>query len=607
MLLRFALLATVLCFAAGQDVPSGDEAELSSTTEAASSIEEGAAFTLPLMATIPAIVVLVMLSGLFSGLTLGLMGLDLIGLETVEKGDNIELARCAAKIKPIRERGNLLLCTLLLGNVAVNSALSILTADVASGPVGFAVSTGLIVIFGEILPQACCAKYALQIGARAVYIVKFLLALFFVLTYPMSVALDFMLGKDLGQIYSKSELMEMVKLQLERGATDMETGRMAKQVVEGALKFREVSVRDVMTPVEDTYMLPGDTRLGYETIRDIHKLGFSRIPVYGKDKHDYKGLLYTKDLILVDPEDEMKLQDFIEVFDRKALTFELDDKLASCLTQFRKGSTHLGLVRSMQCHDPVNPVIELKGVITLEDIVEEILQEEIIDEADVYVDVDNHKLVGDGREKRHFNLGLFNSKWSISAEVLEADERKAVAAHLCRTFADDYHLRMQVRAFEWLLAVSEVQNRERFSPLAVEVPDARDQIYKTGDVCDFCTVVLQGRVSIVTGQDRFKTESGTFSVLARDALKDKTYKADFCAFVKTLKGRLVIITRKNFAKARELDKSTQKLQAAISQAESVQAGEAITATTQNESLISYGKRYLDNSSKHLNSCSCWGM
>merc|ERR1719401_2766338 len=81
--------------------------------------------SLPLFLSLPIIVFLVMLSGLFSGLTLGLMGLDLIGLETVENGDNVELSKCAAKIKPIRQKGNLLLCTLLLGNVAVNSALSI--------------------------------------------------------------------------------------------------------------------------------------------------------------------------------------------------------------------------------------------------------------------------------------------------------------------------------------------------------------------------------------------------------------------------------------------------------------------------------------------------
>merc|ERR1719440_119997 len=113
---------------------------------------------LPSSLSLPIIVLLVLPSGLFSGLTLGLMGLDVIGLETIKNGDNKELAHCAAKIAPVREKGNQLLCTLLLGNVAVNSLLSVLMAEISSGIIGFLVSTALIVTFGEILPQAACSR-----------------------------------------------------------------------------------------------------------------------------------------------------------------------------------------------------------------------------------------------------------------------------------------------------------------------------------------------------------------------------------------------------------------------------------------------------------------
>lgn len=57
------------------------------------------------------------------------------------------------KIQPVRADGNLLLCTLLLGNVSVNALLSIVMAKLTSGLVGFALATVIITIFGEIIPQ----------------------------------------------------------------------------------------------------------------------------------------------------------------------------------------------------------------------------------------------------------------------------------------------------------------------------------------------------------------------------------------------------------------------------------------------------------------------
>merc|ERR550539_1362976 len=99
------------------------------------------------------IVFLVALSGLFSGLNLGLMGLDPIGLRIVMASDDDKNRENARKIQPLRKHGNWLLCTLLIGNVAVNAALSILLADKTSGLLGFVISTTVITIFGEIIPQ----------------------------------------------------------------------------------------------------------------------------------------------------------------------------------------------------------------------------------------------------------------------------------------------------------------------------------------------------------------------------------------------------------------------------------------------------------------------
>lgn len=149
---------------------------------------------------IPLLFILVILSGMLSGLTLGLLGLDLFELKRIASGakpnatpDDVKNAQ---KIIPIRQHGNWLLCTLLVGNVAVNAAVSILLADYTSGLEGFILSTVIIVIFGEILPQATCARYPLVIGAKTTWFTNSLMIILSPVAYPISCGLDIILPPE---------------------------------------------------------------------------------------------------------------------------------------------------------------------------------------------------------------------------------------------------------------------------------------------------------------------------------------------------------------------------------------------------------------------------
>lgn len=104
---------------------------------------------LPLWTRIVLFIVLLTLSGLFSGLNLGLMSLDLSELEILKKIGTPKEQSFASKIYPLRKRGNFLLCTILLGNVLVNSTSTLILGDILSGVYAALGSTLLIVIFGE--------------------------------------------------------------------------------------------------------------------------------------------------------------------------------------------------------------------------------------------------------------------------------------------------------------------------------------------------------------------------------------------------------------------------------------------------------------------------
>lgn len=162
-----------------------------------------------------AILILFLLSGCFSGLNLGLLSLDISGLQIVSNGSDQRNARYAKAILPVRKHHNWLLCTLLLGNVMVNSLISILLADKTSGLLGFISSTIGIVILGEILPQAIASRHPLIVGYHTLWLVYFFMFALYVVARPLAFLLDKMLGTPLGTVYANSEFAHLVEMHRE--------------------------------------------------------------------------------------------------------------------------------------------------------------------------------------------------------------------------------------------------------------------------------------------------------------------------------------------------------------------------------------------------------
>ena len=249
------------------------------------------------------------------------------------------------------------------GNVAVNSLMSIFSAEIFDGTVGFILSTFLIVIFGEIIPQALCSRYALRIGSATVPLVKIIRCLFWIIAWPLAKALDLALGRELATTYSNGEMIELLKVHVKANIIDQEEAN----AMTGALTYKNICVKDAMTEIEHTYMLNVDGNLSFDTIGKIFKTGYSRIPIYEISKDNIIGLLFVKDLIFLDPEDCVPIRSFIQIFGRNVHLVWPDDTLGDVLAELKKGKSHLGVVRDVNNQDESqDPHYEVKGIITLE-------------------------------------------------------------------------------------------------------------------------------------------------------------------------------------------------------------------------------------------------
>lgn len=465
---------------------------------------------LPLWLSITIILVCLGFSSLFSGLNLGLMSLDRTELKILCNTGSARERQYARVIQPVREKGNFLLCSILLGNVLVNSTFTILLDGLTSGLFAVIVSTLSIVIFGEITPQAVCSRHGLAIGAKTIGITKVVMVLTFPMSYPISRMLDCALGEEIGNVYNRERLKELVKVTT--GVNDLDKNEV--NIISGALELRKKTVADVMTHIDDAFMLSLDAVLDFSTVSDIMKSGYSRIPVYDGDKKNIVTLLYIKDLAFVDTDDNTPLRTLCEFYQNPVHFVFEDMTLDLMFNQFKDGTIgHIAFVHRVNNEGDGDPFYETIGLVTLEDVIEELIQAEIVDETDVYID--NRTKVRRNRSKKQ--------DFSAFAERRE-NQKIRISPQL--TLATFQYLSTSVDAFKKEI-VSETILRRLLNQDIIHAikckgkskDDPRLFIYQQSKPVDFFVLILEGRVEVTVGKENLLFESGAFTYFGTAALQ----------------------------------------------------------------------------------------
>lgn len=163
------------------------------------------------------IIICMVQSSIFAGLTIGIFGLGRLKLEIEAEAGNKE----AIKILQIRRDSNFLLTTLLWGNVGMNVLIALLTDSVLTGASAFLFSTFVITCFGEIAPQAYFSRNALSLGAKLTPLVRFYQFILYPVAKPTSLILDWWLGKEKLELFKEQAMMIMLEKHIESGKSDI--------------------------------------------------------------------------------------------------------------------------------------------------------------------------------------------------------------------------------------------------------------------------------------------------------------------------------------------------------------------------------------------------
>ncbi len=319
------------------------------------------------------LVALLAMSAFFSSAETALTTVNRIKIKTMaDEGD-----KRAAMVLKVTDKPKKMLSAILIGNNIVNLSASSLATTLAIkvfGSVGAGIATGLltllILIFGEITPKSLATLNSIELSLKFAGIIN---AIMIVLT-PVITIINFLSGicirlfgidpdfKD--ETITEEEIRTMVDASHESGAIEGEERVMIHKVFD----FSDATAKEVMIPRID--MTTVDADISYPDLLKVFKENmYTRIPVCQPDTDDIIGFVNMKDFLLINDSSSFAITDYLR---KVYFTYEMKN-VSDLFDEMRAQSAALSIV--------LDEYGALSGMITLEDLLEEIVGE-IRDEFD---------------------------------------------------------------------------------------------------------------------------------------------------------------------------------------------------------------------------------
>lgn len=360
---------------------------------------------------------LLLLSGFFSGSETALLTMDRLRMKYLQQRGHPG----AEKLAELLDHPDRLLGGILVGNNLVNIAASVFATGLFVSHFGergelltILILTPVLLILAEVCPKTYAAQYPEKTSffvLRPILLVLWLLApVIRVVTFISGLITGFLRGEQENEILSEDEIRAIIEVGEESGVVAAEQRRM----LHGVFDLSETRVRDVMLP--RTEIVGVEVESGFaEVLAILREARHSRFPVYSEGLDNIVGIIHSKDILAyIGNEEGFSLKALY----RKPYFVPESNRIALLLQSFRSRKEHLAIV--------VDEYGGVEGLVTLEDVVEEIVgeiqDEHDLEEAD-FSSLGPKRFLVDGAVSlrslnRHFDLSLPEEQVTTLAGLL---------------------------------------------------------------------------------------------------------------------------------------------------------------------------------------------
>ncbi|KJH45725.1 phage tail component protein [Dictyocaulus viviparus] len=271
-------------------------------------------------------IVTIVISAYCSGISFAFMRMSINDMLLITENGDEPHKSYAKKIVKYRKQSNWLICTMAVMNCLVNcffttTISSILEQHNYNYLVRIAVSTLIIVLLAEILPQSVGNRYGLMLAAKTRHITLLLFIICAPIAYPLSRLIDYVLGREVREIYSVEKLKTLIKMQSKK-MEEKAQGDILARIVD----FPKKTVQDMMTPMEDAFVF----------LVTMLEKGYTRIPVFeDKNRYNLHTVLNVKDLATMTIDQKSTVQDFIDKLDTSKTELLLCEVLAVSIILYK--------------------------------------------------------------------------------------------------------------------------------------------------------------------------------------------------------------------------------------------------------------------------------